>query len=72
MFIPMAGEDILALIRRVREAEKDAARYQWLRHGDNDELVLQNGPVDMSYWYLPRNENLDAMIDEHMLKEQPK
>lgn len=42
---------------------KDAERYQWLRHGDNDEIVLQNGPVDMTYWYLPRNEKLDEMID---------
>lgn len=43
---------------------EDAARYQWLRHGDNDEKVLCNGPVDKSYWYLLRNEKLDTAIDE--------
>ncbi len=30
---------------RVAELERDAARYRWLRHGDNDEKVIQRGPV---------------------------
>lgn len=48
------------------ELERDAARYRWLRHGDNDERVIQRGPVDMTYHWLPRNERLDAMIDAQM------
>ncbi len=42
---------------------EDAERYRWLRHGDNDELVLCRGPVSKDYVYLPRNEKLDAAID---------
>lgn len=45
---------------------QDAARYRWLRHGDNDELVIQHGPVAPDYHWLPRNDRLDAMIDTHM------
>ena len=41
----------------------DAMRYRWLRHGDNDEKVLCNGPVAKDYWYLLRGEKLDAAID---------
>lgn len=41
----------------------DAQRYRWLRHGDNDEKVLCNGPVAKDYWYLLRGEKLDAAID---------
>lgn len=41
----------------------DAERYQWLRYGDNDEIVIQHGPVAPDYHWLPRNERLDAMID---------
>ena len=48
------------------ETEKKAARYDWLRHGDNDELVLQRGHVAKDYVYLPRNEKLDDMIDAAM------
>ncbi len=50
--------------------EKKAARYDWLRHGDNDEKVLQRGPVAKDYVYLPRNEKLDAMIDAHIQSDQ--
>lgn len=61
---------ILALIAKVEALEADAERYQWLRHGDNDELVFQRGPVDMSYVYLPRNCKLDEMIDACRAKEK--
>lgn len=44
-------------------ATADAQRYRWLRHGDNDEKVLCNGPVAKDYWYLLRGEKLDAAID---------
>lgn len=52
---------------------KDAARYRWLRHGDNDDLVLRNclGSV-----FILRNKELDAAIDKQLahtqnLKDQP-
>ena len=40
---------------------KDAARYHWLRHGDNDEAVIRQYREGGSY--LPRNEQLDEAID---------
>lgn len=54
------------------ENAKDAERYRWLRHGDNDEHVLltHDGklgvrPFDSRFdgVWLPRNEKLDAAID---------
>lgn len=42
---------------------RDAARYRWLRHGDNDEKVIQHGPLADDFVYLPRNFKLDEMID---------
>lgn len=47
---------------QVETLTKDAVRYQWLRHGDNDKIILHVA-------YLPRNENLDVVIDTAM-KEQ--
>lgn len=47
--------------------EKDAARYRWIRHGDNDETVLCG---DCRGVYLPRNERLDEVIDVRM--KEPK
>ncbi len=64
--------DLLSKLEQARAAQpdhaavRDAARYRWLRHGDNDELVLQRGPVADDYVYLPRNAKLDEMIDRHM------
>lgn len=64
-------DELLAENERLR---RDAERYRWLRHGDNDELVLRS-PVfsdvaemakhlrDLPDWYLLRNEELDAAID---------
>lgn len=62
--VEQASNAILAL--EVEGLRADAARYRWLRQGDNDELVLCNGPVDKSYWYLPRLGKLDAAIDAAM------
>ncbi|MFN7883321.1 MAG: hypothetical protein ACK5PF_09955 [bacterium] len=48
---------------------KDAERYRWLRHGDNDEEVLRFHDwatevcVDPPPMYLPRLERLDRLID---------
>lgn len=46
----------------------DAARYRWLRHGDNDEKVLKTytsrpGNPGEPTMFLPRNEHLDRLID---------
>ena len=48
------------------ETVKKAQRYDWLRHGDNDEKVIMRGPVAHDFVYLPRNEKLDALIDAAM------
>lgn len=52
-----------AVLAKLKDQLEDAARYRWLRHGDNDDLVLQRGPLAEDFWYLPRNEKLDEMID---------
>lgn len=59
----IAHEAIVKLRDRIAELEKDAARYQWIRHGDNDEIVMKG---DCRGVYLPRNERLDAAIDAAM------
>lgn len=58
----LAGELVNQLVNAPRD---DAKRYQWLRHGDNDELVMASY-ADGSGKYLPRNERLDAAIDAQM------
>lgn len=65
----LAQAECKKLRAELDRANKDAGRYAWLRHGDNDEKVLCNGPVAKNYWYLPRNERLDAAIDAAMKKE---
>lgn len=44
---------------------EDAARYRWLRHGDNDELVLRKFDLPSEYplQYMLRGEKLDNEID---------
>jgi hypothetical protein len=44
-------------------AAVDAKRYRWLRHGDNDSVVLNYAGDEA---FLLRNELLDAAIDEAM------
>jgi hypothetical protein len=62
-----ALEDKVADLTAENAALKaDADRYRWLRHGDNDELVLvtYERHTEMTPpCYLPRNEELDAAID---------
>lgn len=72
---PIAVAAILAALRakdaEIARLKADAGRYQWLRHGDNDEKVLMiyeancSRPFDHRYdqAWLPRNEALDAAID---------
>jgi hypothetical protein len=52
------------LRERIKGLEQDAARYRWLRYGDNDDEVLQFTKLNTPY--LPRNEKLDAAIDAAM------
>jgi len=58
-------DEFAAENERLRE---DAARYRWLRHGDNDEEIIV--PCTWTTTgYLPRNEELDAAIDAALTKE---
>lgn len=54
---------------------RDAARYRWLRHGDNDEALLRSYStgevVGSAKVYLLRNAELDAAIDAALSGEQP-
>lgn len=59
----LAQAECKKLRAEIEELRKNAERYAWLRHGDNDEKVLCNGPVAKDYWYLLRGEKLDAAID---------
>ena len=54
--------------REIEGLRKDAARYRWLRHGDNDEKVLKTYTSRPSKpgeptMFLPRNGELDRLID---------
>ena len=53
-----------AVVAALDALTKDAARYQWLRHGDNDEFVIKETPLGNPY--ISRNELLDAQIDAAM------
>ena len=58
-----------AAIMQADTDAQDAARYQWLRHGDNDETVLQKykeSVFDAPTMYLPRLSQLDKAIDAAM------
>lgn len=60
------GKALDGYAERAEALERDAERYRWLRHGDNDEPLLEFslearcGTDDV--WLL-RNEELDAAID---------
>lgn len=64
---------------QVGEDKRDAERYRWLRHGDNDEFVMFtfDGPGFRKFdarfdpCWLPRNEKLDAAIDAAMSANKP-
>ena len=66
-----AEEQIATLTAKLGKAELDAGRYRWLRHGNNDELVMmstrkRNIPTHV---FVLRNEKLDATIDAAIAKE---
>jgi hypothetical protein len=50
--------------------QKNARRYEWLRHADNDEEIIQRGEIDIDLVYLPRNEKLDEMIDACIARDE--
>ena len=47
----------------------DAARYRWLREGDNDEKVMSRSGEDWDDVFVLRREKLDAAIDAAMAQE---
>lgn len=67
-------EDAWKMIRQYQAAlpalpalQKDAERYRWLRHGDNDDICIEfadglDGMYADQVWLL-RGEKLDAVID---------
>jgi len=56
----------LELLARLDAAELDAARYRWLRHGDNDEnIIAYPDEADTGNWLL-RSKELDYAIDAAM------
>ena len=55
-----------ALLARLAAAEKDAARYWWLRHGDNDEYIIAYADGADKFSRLSRNKELDDAIDAAM------
>ncbi len=69
-----AGPAILSLLAENEELARKAARYDWLRYGDNDAKVLKRyisepDETDDPTMYLPRETHLDDAIDAAM---QPK
>lgn len=56
----------IELMKRLEPVFKDAERYRWLRHGDNDDICIEFAEGVDCYadgvWLL-RGEKLDAMID---------
>ena len=61
------AEALMPFIHTELEAlRKDAERYRWLRHGDNDEACIRYTPHvhgEATEAWLLRNEELDAAID---------
>lgn len=74
--VPLSDYESLA--ERLRELEGDAARYRWLRQGDNDEAVLRTAyptgkhrafDPSRDLTFLPRRDKLDAAIDSAMQQD---
>ena len=57
----------VTLLEQLQRMAKDAERYRWLRHGDNDDICIEfadglDGMYADQVWLL-RGEKLDAVID---------
>ena len=64
-FLACTPTAVLALISRLRAAERDAARYRWLREQNNDDFefaVVSNPHFDV----FASPDDLDAAIDTAM------
>lgn len=61
-------DSILALITRMREAERDAARYRWLRERGDACQWMNIIRVDIEEFVMQDNA-LDAAIDAAMMKD---
>ena len=63
--VPALLSEIAALAAEVERLRTDTARYEWLRHGDNDEALLQHNGAerDRPTMWLLRNDRLDTAID---------
>ena len=67
-FVAMLAAAPTTQAREIERLRQDAARYRWLRHGDNDEKVLKTYTSRPSEpgeptMFLPRNGELDRLID---------
>ena len=55
----LSPEVLVELITRLRQAEKDAARYRWLRDSGVENLFSYQQEMRSKYW----NEDIDAEIE---------
>ena len=69
-----AARKLRRLAAENKALSKDAERYRWLRHGDNDEPCLkftQESRAGTNDAWLLRGHELDVAIDAAMQKETP-
>lgn len=57
----LTGEVLIALIERLREAEKDAERYRWLLDDFKDNSMYEISALPPSQW--------DAFIDDAIAQQ---
>ena len=62
MPLMVRAADFNALYREAEKLRKDAERYRWLRHGDNDERCIRL--TSHGEPYMLRAELLDRCIDD--------
>jgi hypothetical protein len=61
--VPTGCSDIIHAAAEIAGLRKDAERYRWLRHGDNDDCVIMRNTNEN---FLLRNEHLDMAIDTNI------
>ena len=70
---PMYASAPTAPPAQAGEDARDAARYRWLRHGDNDESVMKvRGSSKLMDVWLLRTTELDTAIDAAIAAEERK
>lgn len=72
LIVATGPEDILGLIARLRAAEKDAARYRFIRSEYTRPGFLSSDPSKAKWLdeYLVSGEKMDAKIDLEMERDQ--